>query len=151
LNKKFRAAQKVLDREAAYVAQAGNEIEKLLADLPPISISPTADSTSALESSSRCPQNMVVNPMELLLDDEPSDDGLLLGCKEMGASGDSETMLEENSENSNSNHSNSMDKSSPTTEDTKGHHRGPRVKDVAKLLGVLVDRLGSLKRKVKVH
>ncbi len=30
LNKKFRAAQKVLDREGAYVTQAGVEIEKLL-------------------------------------------------------------------------------------------------------------------------
>ncbi|XP_021951098.1 E3 ubiquitin-protein transferase MAEA [Folsomia candida] len=169
LNKKFRATQKVLDREAAYVAQAGNEIEKLLADLPPISISPTV-STTAMDSP---PSSQIVNTTTTLMANNPiimdedseqeinSGDGLNLLAPSsesglgdvigLGGSGDSETMLlEDNISECNSNsNSNSVDKSSFESESNKqhGHHRGPKGKDVAKLLGALVDRLGSLKRK----
>jgi len=153
LNKKFRAAQKVLDREAAYVAQAGSEIEKLLADLPPISISPTLARFPGT-SRSLCPPDMVVNPMEFLEEDS-SPPGNINGdelsrsdiSRSMAISGDSETMMEDNSE-SNSN-SNSTDKTSSDENHSKSNRaKGPRGKDVAKLLGALADRLGSLKRKV---
>lgn len=67
--------------------------------------------------------------------------------KSMAISGDSETMLEDNSE-SNSN-SNSTDKTSSDENNSKSNRaKGPRGRDVAKLLGALADRLGSLKRKV---
>lgn len=171
------------------MVQAGNEIDKLLANLPSFSISPMEPTSPDLGPGLDSPvsgrgtklnhsQSLVINPMEEVsqsgsVDLLPSSEEmtLLLGGSTTGSistsgvgqsqSMDSETMiLEDNiSEcNSNSNSNNSVDKSS-FDESKQGQgsggqnqpqqqHRGPRGRDVAKLLGVLVDRLGSLKRKV---
>ncbi|CAG7681241.1 unnamed protein product [Allacma fusca] len=116
LNKKFRAAQKVLDREATYVSQAGLEIEKLMSNMPPVTISATDPEDTVIE-------------------------GL---CKNSDSVLSSSTL--ENMDDASESNSNTTDKSSPSDE-FKFKGRGPKGKDVSKMLGVLVERLVSLKRK----
>jgi len=137
LNKKFRAAQKVLDREAAYVSQAGCEIEKILADMPPVSISPANSSSNDISV-------VQGNDYDSIL---IGNDGLTeeISGRLIGISGDTEAMIDDNSE-SNSN-SNATDKSSESIDNDKCKLRGPKGTEVAKLLGTLVERLTSLKRK----
>jgi hypothetical protein len=175
LNKKFRAAQKVLDREASGVAQAGSEIEKLLADFPPISISPTSNivrHATAMElgdnallvsfdsATTGINHNIAVGDEDNSAECGEMDDAGGTGdfsrggglFSSIGNSVESETLLLEDNSESNSNNSVSIENNkSAVSEDVSGSRANkPKVKgrDVAKLLGVLVDRLGSLKRKV---
>ena len=120
MNKKFRAAQKVLDRESAYVAQAAMEVEKLISEVP----------TASQSSANTLPDD--------LLFDSDSNTNLSRGLSD----GDN---LDDTSE-SNSN-SDGTDKSDGSG-DGKSKGRGPKGKDVSKILGVLVERLATLKRKV---
>ncbi|CAL8143230.1 unnamed protein product [Orchesella dallaii] len=167
LNKRFRTAQKILDREAAYVAQAGSEVEKLIGEVPLPSRSSmsvlsgfgsTSRSLDAGDSHTEGPilveSSINVQSIAALLAgvkdgsgepmvcDNPQDSSVIKGENEMDA---------EEPGISTNNRIASLSKRS-MSDNGHGmkmeHSRArPKVKDVAKLLGVLVERLGSLKRK----
>lgn len=126
LNKKFRAAQKILDREAAYVAQAGADIDKLISGISEGSFSVSMTRTESERS-------------KMSMDD---DEECVAYADEVGGLPLAEGMDESSESNSNSL---SLDKSDVFNKDRK--FKGPNGKEVSKLLGVLVERLTSLKRK----
>jgi len=138
LNKKFRIAQKVLDREAAYVTQAGHEIEKLLSVMPPVSISPSVSNAlfDAVEVAKSLSESM--DQAGGSDHSSPSNNGK----PRHGTSLENDIIMED-SEGDDKISTIDGEKSSDP-----GDNKRPKGAEVAKLLGVLVDRLGSMKRKV---
>jgi len=128
LNKKFRATQKVLDREAAYVAQAGADIDKLLSGMPVGSLSASMTRTESERS-------------KMSIDD---DDECVGYAEEPGTL---TLPLAEGMDESSESNSNSLSAEKSDSFDKDRKSKGPNGKEVSKLLGVLVERLTSLKRK----
>lgn len=180
LNKKFRTTQKVLDREAAYVCQAGNELEKFLKqfEFPNASVNQDGESRPSAPSGTE----YLNRPLEggssegpLLVESSinvQSIAALLASVKEDGkdepmmcdnqanviqkvpSGADVECDMDADDDNSTRRASEVeglgvLSTDSSKNESVSSASSRKNAKDVERLLDVLVERLGSLKRKAE--
>jgi len=166
LNKKFRATQKVLDKEMSGVNAASMEIEKILVLFPPVSISPTGTGTGSTSDAMEVTvggdgQLTEQNPKESqasggeVVEDKKLKNSIAVirsGFQSTGGSVENKGGSEDGGDvvGGDDSESNSLSSENKSSSEVVSGNKGVKGKDVAKLLGVLVDRLGSLKRKVNL-
>jgi macrophage erythroblast attacher len=171
LNKKFRTAQKVFDRETAHVSLAGSELDKLLAtnqttnstSVTSVSRCSSTNSSSKKKKSRRSLGNedsvdstnvIVAAPPKLTASNEEIRDTSSIAASvltrqdsvisTLSARVEDGSMDLDSTSMKGDSIGRSVDSGVSISLDSK---KGPQGRDVSKLLGALVDRLSSLKRK----